>query len=153
MKRIPSARIVPLGTVGAAAVVYAWWATGTTPFTARSYAAVGIPVAIVAAVSLTPWPTARAAAPPPDDGPHQSGALHRSLPWLVIAAVGAGLEGAALALGGRFAAIPTLSTVVDHALGHHVARCALFLAWLVVGSAPALRSRLRDHRRRDLTCS
>jgi hypothetical protein len=135
--------------VGAAAVVYAWWATGVPPFTTRSYVAVGLPVAMVGAASLTRWPTTRAS--PHHDRGQLSTGLVRALPWLAIAAAAAGLEAAALAAGGRSTAVPTLSTVVDHGLGHHAARWALFLAWLVIGSAPSVRAR-RDGGRGDMTC-
>jgi hypothetical protein len=49
------------------------------------------------------------------------------------------LEVAGLALGGRSSAVPTLSTVVDHALAWHAVRFVLFLAWLALGWAPVVR--------------
>ena len=45
----------------------------------------------------------------------------------------AGLEAVGLALGGRSADVPTLSTVVDHALGWHLTRLLLFVGWLLIG--------------------
>jgi hypothetical protein len=44
-----------------------------------------------------------------------------------------GLEIVALARGGRSATVPTLSTVVDHALAWHLARLLLFAGWLLIG--------------------
>ena len=51
----PSARIT-LGAAAAVAVLaYAWWATGTRPFTPAAYVAVGVPAVVVTASSLSRW--------------------------------------------------------------------------------------------------
>ncbi len=119
------ARVVSAAVASAA---YGYWATGQAPFGDLGYLAVGVPVALVVCSIVL----ARG-------GP--AGTRHRAVavtagsawPWLVIAAVIVGLEGVGLALGGRSAAVPTLSTVVDHALGWHLSRLLLFLAWLLIG--------------------
>ncbi len=125
------------------AVAYAWWATGVAPFTARAYLAVGIPAAaLLALAAFAPWlgrtPPPNDARPPGAIGPSRGerSQLRRSLPWLALFLVAAGLEGAGLALGGRSEAVPTVSTVIDHALARHTVRFALFCAWLAAGSIP-----------------
>ena len=125
--------------VAAAGAGYACWASGLRPFTATAYVAIAVPVAALALTEAAglgrggPVPTG---APAPVAGRPSGRAL---APWMVFLAVAAALETAGLALGGRSATVPTLSTVVDHALGERAVRAALFAAWLVVGWAPAWR--------------
>jgi hypothetical protein len=118
---------------------YAWWATGVAPFTAAAYVAVGIPVAVVAlAASLDPRRDEAMAAP-------RSPATVRlgaAVPWAVLGGVALVLELVALGLGGRSHAVPTLSTVVDHALSRHPVRFVLFSAWLAVAGLPLVRRSL-----------
>ncbi len=122
--------------VGAAGVVitalYAYWATGLEPFTGLAYIAVGVPVVLLAGVAVID---------PREDGtPRVGGMTLRSvLPWLVLLFVAAGLEGLGLALGGRSTTVPTLSTVIDHALAWHPVRFVLFCGWLAVGAGPVVR--------------
>jgi hypothetical protein len=71
--------------------------------------------------------------------------LRSTFPWVVLLLLAVGLEVAGLALGGRSTEVPTLSTVIDHALGWHGVRLALFLGWLAVGWAPV--ARVAVHRR------
>ncbi len=138
-------RFAPLALAGGAA--YAGWASGVVPFTWRAYVAVGVPVLVAtAAVVRGGW---HGAAPGPtrtDPGP----SWRALVPWAALAAVAAGLEAAALALGGRSATVPTLSTVVDRALVWRLVRFALFCVWLAPVLMPALRapSRLRPAARR-----
>lgn len=130
---------VPIGVAA-----YAYWATGLRPFTVPAYVAVGIPVAAVTAVVVamdTPDRTGDRRLHPARDV-----TLRRVMPWLLGALLALALEGVALALGGRSAAVPTLSTVVDHALAWHAVRLALFCAWLLIGSIPLI-STLRGRRR------
>ena len=137
--------MLPLAVAGgAAASVYAWWATGTQPFTLIAYVAVGIPVILAGAVALG-RPASRVTSPPPT----LDGGLWRAAPWIVILALAVGLECTALALGGRSPDVPTLSTVVDHALGRHALRFLLFWGWLAVGFAPAAWAWSRRRSRAD----
>jgi hypothetical protein len=128
---------VPLMLVG-----YAYWATGLAPFTVASYAAVAGPVLVAALWTGVAEPARR--------GPSDAGAtspafrVGPALPILIIAAIAIGLETIALALGGRSASVPTLSTIVDHALTWHASRFALFVAWLVAASVPLSRLSLRN---------
>lgn len=130
------------GAGAAAAVVYAWWATGTQPFTLSAYVAVGVPVVLVGAVAL-----GRSACPVTSHPPALGGGLWSASPWIVILALAVGLECTALALGGQSTDVPTLSTVVDHALGRHALRFLLFCGWLAVGFAPLVWG-LSPHRSR-----
>ena len=108
-------------------VAYGYWATGRAPFGALAYVAVGIPIALAAAAVLVGpgWSTPRRASPPVT--------VRSTWPWLLIAGLMVALELVGLALGGRSATFPTLSTIVDHALAWHLARLLLFAAWLLIG--------------------
>jgi hypothetical protein len=118
---------------------YAYWATELRPFTVSAYVAVGIPVAVVGCVAAFDGPAR---------GQRAQGAamvgLRWVLPWLLVALLAAGLEGLGLALGGRSTTVPTMSTVIDHGLAWHAARLALFCGWLLIGSAPLIRT-MHDH--------
>lgn len=136
---------IPVRVVGMSGLAaYAYWATGLRPFTVSCYAAVGIPVAVVTAALFTRHATELSGGRRRHRG--QVLGLHGVVPWLVGALLAAGLEGLALGLGGRSSAVPTLSTVIDHALAWHVLRLVLFTAWLLIGSAPLL-SVMRGSRR------
>jgi hypothetical protein len=138
--------MLPLAVAGAAgAAVCAWWATGTRPFTLSAYLAVGVPVVLVGAGALGQ----SASSPVPTDPPTLGGGLWDTSPWIVILALAVGLECAALALGGQSTDVPTLSTVVDHALGRHALRFLLFCGWLAVGFAPLVWGRSRRRSRAD----
>jgi len=132
----PFRPVVPMLGV-AAAVVYAWWATGQLPFTAAATVAVGIPVAGLVALAVVRRPTGTGGREP-----LRPGAV---LPWAGLLAAAVVLEIVGLALGGRASGVPTLSTVVDHALTWHASRWALFCAWLAAGAAPLVSPVL--HRR------
>jgi hypothetical protein len=150
---LTGAAVVAAVVTAVVAAAYAWWATGVPPFGVRAYVAVGIPVLLVAlALALPPIrdPTRSRIAAAPVDTPAPIG--NRSFwpsayPWLILLALAAILEGIALALGGRSSAVPTLSTVVDHALGRHPVRFVLFCVWLGIGVIPSIRGRLRGLRR------
>lgn len=131
--------------MAAAAALYSWWATGVPPFTGRAYVAVGIPAVLLLAVGIADslsGPTEehdpnRGPGTGPGRGPLQ---LRRSFPWLLLFVVAVGLEATGLALGGRSETVPTLSTVVDHALAWHVVRFVLFCSWIAVGWSPLVRA-------------
>jgi hypothetical protein len=125
-------------------LVYAWWATGTQPFTLSSYVAVGGPVVLAGAVAL-----GRPASRVTSRAPTLGGGVWSASPWIVILALAVGLECTALALGGRSTDVPTLSTVVDHALGRHALRFLLFCGWLAVGFAPLVWGLSRQRSRAD----
>jgi hypothetical protein len=126
-------RWIALVTVAAVAA-YAWWATGVTPFTGAAYVAVGIPVALVA--------VGTAVGGRRDDtmsgsrSPATGTFVGAALPWAALGGLALTLELVALALGGRSHTIPTLSTVVDHALRRHPVRFVLFSAWLALAGVP-----------------
>ncbi|MGO8869830.1 MAG: hypothetical protein ACLQPH_00245 [Acidimicrobiales bacterium] len=121
---------------GAVVLAYAWWATGVPPFTNGAYAAVGIPVLALALLVVVGRPGDH---PPGSRSAAPTGRVGGSLPWLALALVALSLEAAGLALGGRSTAVPTLSTVVDHALAWHAVRFALFCGWLAAGFGPLVR--------------
>jgi hypothetical protein len=120
----------------AALVAYAWWLSGLVAFTTSATVAVAVPVAALLAVALL-TPSARA----PDDRPRPDTAVaaRRLAPWLALVSMAVVLEIVGLALGGRSPAVPTLSTVVDHALVDRFSRFALCCAWLGIGVLAVLR--------------
>jgi hypothetical protein len=142
--RRPPRGTVLLRTAGVAAAAgsaaYAWWATGLQPFTTSAYVAVGLPVALLTVLAGVGLAGSRvetgAAADARGVGRLQ---LRTTFPWVLLLLLAVGLEAVGLLLGGRSADVPTLSTVVDHALGLHGVRFALFLGWLAVGWAPVAR--------------
>ncbi len=133
-----------VGTLAVAA--YAWWATGLHPFTAGSYVAVGLPVVALVLVVLVTRPDGsdRIGSSAVAEGPEIG--LRTAFPWLLLFTIAIGLEVWGLALGGRSANVPTLSTVVDHAMAWHGVRFVLFCGWLAVGWAAELRAALRYSR-------
>ena len=132
-----SRRITVLTVFG---LFYAWFASGLRPFSSEAYEAVFAPPALLALLSLLR---------PVEVGPHMRKLTWLSVvPWLMIGVSAAALEGIGLALGGRSAVVPTLSTVVDHALRWHTARFVLFCAWLSAGFAPVARRIMAAESRR-----
>ncbi len=129
-----------IALAAAASAAYAWWATGTQPFTLAADLAVLAPVLVVLTMAL--WP-GRAQPESPGDG---GAPLERTWIWVLLAAAAVGLEATALALGGKSRSVPSLSTVVDQALAWHATRWVLFLAWLAVAALPSVR-RIRRRRR------
>ncbi len=119
-------------------IPYAWWASGLTPFTTRAYVAVAIPVAVVVVASFLHFPGRNL---PTGFGAERRITVAGAWPWLALGVAAVALEIAGLALGGRSPAVPTLSTVVDHALRRHAVRFLLFGAWLAIGAVPVLRVR------------
>ncbi len=135
-------RAVPIGVAAILAGAYAWTATGMRPFTTPAYVATAVPVLGLAAL-VTPRRRGGRGRDPAPSGRRRG--VRAALPALALLAAGVGLESLALALGGRSAAVPSLSTVVDHALVWHESRFVLFLIWLAVGLLPgARRARFRD---------
>jgi len=129
--------VLPM-VAGAAAVALAgWWVTGLRPFTITAYVAVGLSVAPLVVVAAVVRP--RGLGHSVEKPGYATFTLHSVLPWVVLGALGIGLEGLGLALGGRSAGVPTLSTVVDHALAWHGLRFVLFCGWLAMGWVSALR--------------
>jgi len=140
MTRRPIAVDSLLGFVGicVAAAIYAWWATGVPPFTLRAYIAVGLPALMLLVAALIGPSSGRVEAIPATL-PSGASRPQRVFPWVILLVLALSLEGLGLALGGRSQAVPTLSTVIDHALSRHVVRFILFCAWLAAGWAPLLR--------------
>jgi hypothetical protein len=141
--------------VAPAAALFSWWATGVPPFTVRAYVAVGIPALLLLVVGIADSLSGPTEGHDPDRGPDRGpdpgpGAgpapgrqplqLRRTFPWLLLVLVAVGLEVSGLALGGRSQTVPTLSTVVDHALAWHVVRFVLFCTWIAVGWSPLVRA-------------
>ena len=117
-------------------MVYGWWVSGTPAFTVTSALAVVVPGALLLVAAL--------AAPRRDEGPgvgpDDATVTFRSVvPWLVLLSSAVVLEALGLASGGRSAAVPTLSTVVDHALVDRFPRFLLCCAWLGIGLLAASR--------------
>ncbi len=128
-------------------VLYAWWASGVRPFSALGYVLIAVPslaevMLLVAWGRLSPHGVRtnkreRAVRPAPS--------IVNAWPWLTLLVLAVTLEIAGLALGGRSASVPTLSTALDHLLVTHVVRWLLYVAWLTVGATPLVRLWQRRH--------
>jgi chromate transport protein ChrA len=131
---------IAIGVSIALAGAYGWWLAGLRPFTTTAYLAIALPTALLVAALALPRPGRRTARGAPDDGsPTPSG--RQFLPLAIVLVLGLGLEMAGLALGGRSALVPTLSTVLDHLLRWQFVRYLLILAWLAVGFLLGRRGR------------
>ena len=140
--RRPTSNELPLALAGgfvAGVAVYAWWATGVPPFTLRAYIAVGVPALVLLLVATIGPATGRVTVTPAtvSSWAHRP---RRVFPWLILFMLAVALESVGLALGGRSQAVPTVSTVIDHALSQHVVRFILFCVWLAAGWTPLLRT-------------
>lgn len=144
---------VVLGAV--VAVAYAWWAAGVAPFSTLAYLSIALPataglVLLVTAgrVAVRPHERAQREGRPREwaqrEGrPATTVSLASCAPWVIVLVLAVALEAWGLALGGRSAAVPTLSTTVDHLLATRVERTVLYVAWLALGAAPLARHRRR----------
>ena len=115
------------------ALLYAWFATGLSPFTDAAYIALSVPVA----VGLLLFGALGGFSPRPEgiSSHYRTRGAHEGVvPWAVLVAVALSLEIAGLALGGRSQDVPTLSATVDHLLVTHWGRGILYLGWLWIGA-------------------
>jgi hypothetical protein len=131
-------------------VVYAWWASGVTPFTMTAYVLVAIPSLLGIATylfmgGLSPW---RKDVTRYYRERAEGITLKSVAPWLVVLALAIILEAVGLALGGRSSDVPTLSTTVDHLLVWHWGRWLFYIVWLFFGALPIVR--LWKFRRREV---
>jgi hypothetical protein len=127
-----SRRLVLL--LAAAAVVYAWIAAGLLPFTLPEYVLVALPM--VPVVVLT---ARRVGSAPVESSPGADGGWHRTaLLWLAVLLVLITWELLALFSSPR-EDHPTLSYLADRLMSTHVGRTVVFLAWLILGAALAVR--------------
>jgi hypothetical protein len=139
VKRVTAAALV--------GVVYAWWATGVSPFTTLAYVLIAIPSVLV----VLTYVSLGALSPRQGSVTHyyreraRGITLRHVAPWLVVLLMAIALEVLGLALGGRSRNVPTLSTTMDHLLIWHWGRCVLYLVWLFVGATPVVQ--LWQHRR------
>lgn len=134
---------VVLGAV--VAVAYAWWAAGVAPFSTLAYLSIALPataglVLLVAGGRFAVRPREWAQR---EGRPATTVSLASCAPWVIVLVLAVALEAWGLALGGRSAAVPTLSTTVDHLLATRVERTVLYVAWLALGAAPLARHRRR----------
>lgn len=148
--------VLGVGALTVAVVVAVWWGSGAAPFHALAYTVVGLPTLVVLVVVLARGPARasqrsgrRVRAPRPRrGGERRAGRSARALPvrarggqsgaWtplVALAAVGVVLEIVGLAHGGRSAAYPTLSDVVDEVVRFRAARAALLALWGGAGLA------------------
>jgi hypothetical protein len=112
------------------AVGYAYLATAPRPFTDPAYLAVAVPVVLLGIPAVL------------RRGPRRPRVhVARAWPWFALVALAVALESVGLALGGRSPSVPTLSTVVDHALAGHIVRAVLFCGWLALPAFALLRTR------------
>jgi hypothetical protein len=124
-------RRAAIGLAVGCMVGYSIWAASLRSFTLASYASVAIPVLATVIAVFAMWRNRLAS------GAEASAAggseVAPLIPWMVILGSGLVLEVIGLALGGRSPTVPTLSTVLDHAVDRQVLRTLLFCAWLLLG--------------------
>jgi hypothetical protein len=130
---------IAAGVSIALAGVYGWWLAGLRPFTTTAYLAIAIPTAVLVAALALPRPGRDTNRGAPDES-SASPSGRQFPPLAIVLLLGLGLEIAGLALGGRSALVPTLSTVLDHLVRWHFVRYLMILAWLAVGFLLARRS-------------
>jgi hypothetical protein len=118
--------------LAAGAVVYAWIAAALRPFTLPEYLLVALP--IVAVVVLT----SRRLRSDPLEGHDEVGWRRTALLWLAVLLVLITWELLALFSSPRDDH-PTLSYLADRVMSTHVGRTVIFLAWLILGAALAVR--------------
>jgi hypothetical protein len=140
----PAVRVTTAFVVIVATAAYAWWVTGLRPFTTASYVAVGLPGAALVLVMIVIRLEGSNRDKLSRGIEHFEIGLRTTFPWLILFAVTAGIEIWALVLGGRSTTVPTLSTVVDHAMAWHVVRFVLFCGWLAAGLGAMLLTVLRS---------
>jgi hypothetical protein len=123
---------------------YAWLIAGVAPFSALSYVLVAIPCAalVLAGLALGGLSHGRGDVSAYYVRKAGGASIATVAPWIAVLVAAVVLEVVGLALGGRSASVPTLSTTVDHLLDFRWERCLMCLAWLLVGVTP-LRG-LRD---------
>jgi hypothetical protein len=114
--------------------VYAWIAAALRPFSQPEYVMVALP--IVPVVLLTARPLQA------EPGPELAGAERRwrraAVLWITALVVLASWELLALFSSPRDDH-PTLSYLADRIMSTHVGRSIIFLAWLLLGAALAVR--------------
>lgn len=123
------------------ALGYAWFAASVTPFSVAAYAVLAGPsaTALVLYGVLGGFSPSRVDVTSYYRKRSSSVSLAPVAPWLVVALGALALESIALALGGRSASVPTLSTTIDHVLTVRAGRFALYAIWLAVGANPLRR--------------
>ena len=127
----PVVTVTATVTVMVAVALYASWLSGVRSFSTTAWVGIAVPAGLLLAVALPPIRRRRR-----DDDRRTT--VRHSLPLLLLFVVAVGVEAAGLALGGRSSTVPTLSTVVDHALAWRATRALLVVLWLGVGFGPAL---------------
>jgi hypothetical protein len=129
--------------IGPVIVAYAWWVTGVAPFTSTSYVLVAVPwiLAVVAYAREGYFVPRRSDVATYYRQRALGVTWSNTTAWLVIGGVAVVLEFVGLALGGHSNRVPTLSGAADHLLVTHIARCALFCAWIAVATWPLIRLR------------
>jgi hypothetical protein len=128
------------GAVVGLTAIYGWWQTGLHPFTGIAYLSIALPVAVLGALFIQARPPRR------DPTLRFVNAIdecssRQIAPLALVLLFGLALEIIGLAFGGRSMTVPTLSTVIDHALRWRGIRYLLLLVWLAAGLGPVLLTR------------
>jgi len=125
----------PLIMAAGASLVYAWIAAGLRPYTAPENVLVALPVVPVVLLA------ARRGPPRPDRTPQfeKSRPRRGAVVWVALLVALAAWELKALFSSPR-RDHPTLSYLIDRIMSVHVGRTVIFICWLVLGAALALRA-------------
>jgi hypothetical protein len=127
-----------LVATAAAVLAYAWIAAGLRPFTSPEELLVALPVIPVVILTARRGQPAAGAV-------HPSAARDGTIVWVGLVVALVGWELAALFSSPR-SEHPTMSSITDRIMSVHVGRAGVFVLWLVLGGALALRPRGRRAR-------
>jgi uncharacterized membrane protein len=135
-RRRASATLLVIG-----GLVYAWFASGVRSFSISAYVVLAVPsmVALLLYGALGGFSLRRVVVTNYYQARSSTMSWRSATPWVIVAGLALALESIGLALGGRSADVPTLSTTVDHLVVNHGGRFALLTLWLAVGASPIRR--------------
>jgi hypothetical protein len=122
-------------------LVYAWFATGVRSFSTSAYVVLAVPSlsALLFYGALGGFSLRRNAVTTYYRSRSSAVSWQSAAPWVIVAVLAIALEALGLAIGGRSADVPTLSTTVDHLVVDRGGRFALLVLWLAVGACPLRR--------------
>jgi hypothetical protein len=122
-------RTAAYGAGAVAAVGYAWFVAGTTPFTTGADVLTAVPLVVVVVVAVVQQRRPRWLRLPADDPP-MAGSW---LPWVAVVVVVVAWE-VFCELAGPRSAHPTLSSIEVAVTRGRAAKAAVVAAWLALGA-------------------
>jgi hypothetical protein len=124
-------RWAAMGAAWVAVLAYGWWFTDRQPFSRGAFLALVVGVALIIAGAVVRRPRA-ANTPTEPSTPHTPRFRSAAVTWSVLSVAVIAWELIALRSLPR-AAHPTISSLVESAEQYHIARLALYAAWVWFG--------------------